>query len=882
MPKIFKFLLYLLFFILSIFSAFFAYYYFDQTKYKGKITILTNDLSAPVHIHTDEYGFVHIKANTRKDAFFAIGVAHARDRLFAIDVFRRVACGRLSEIIGEKGLEIDKITRAVGFGRIAENDVKQLKLIKDYQEVNEVYDIYCKGINYWANTHFLPVEYYLLNAKFENWTQVDSYAYFRFMDWAMSGDHEVEILNHVINDILGKDTFELYYKSLMYDYPYYNETYVSKEFLQKKNLITKNEIPLNLDNFIQNLKIPEIKYKVSSIEQSNISKGYEEISNGHASNSWLIHGNYTKSGKPLFSNDPHMKNRIPIVNYIMKIYIGDEEKIRKGEQEIIVGSIPAGIPFLVIGNNNNIAFGFTIDYRDKADYVEELLDNENITKAKYYFVDGKKYELKTVVEYIKVKGKTDIKHEIKFTRNGPIIDFSPKSWNIIGFNFRYNSTQKNISNALSFNFHIFRKVFRQDFLYQRMFSKKPEDFIKYLEFYMGPPFSLSWATVSGDIGYTPISHFPIRQNLTQIFAHGYNSSEYDVNKIKFIPRNETPILVNPEKGFFVTANSHPFPDTYKYFSTTYEIPWRTHRINELISEIIKKKKFSVADSISVLSDVHDSFCELMLPDLLKTLNKYISPNLYSYRYLELLKTFDCNMSRKSRGATVYQMFIYKLIQHLLLKNETNGVVNGFNNEDEVNPLIRKHSFELLLYKIVHQTANGEKNKFYKNCQFFQKNHNCEEYIIDVFHRLYDYLKKYDYIEEITNKKGEKEESVKKWGDISKQYYPHALNKVKILDKIFSRTILTEGDKNTINVACSSYSNELNEPFVSVHAAEIKYLNDLSDITRPYLCMSSGNSGNILSKYYSNLLERCENNQLIKIKDHDFKDESDELTIIPIK
>lgn len=231
---------------------------------------------------------------------------------------------------------------------------------------------------------------------------------------------------------------------------------------------------------------------------------------------------------------------------------------------------------------------------------------------------------------------------------------------------------------------------------------------------------------------------------------------------------------------------------------------------------------------------------------------------------------------------MYQMLIYKLIQHLLLKNETNGVFNGFNNEDEVNPLIRKHSFELLLYKIVHQTANGEKNKFYKNCQFFQKNHNCEEYIIDVFHRLYDYLKKYDYIEEITNKKGEKEESVKKWGDISKQYYPHALNKVKILDKIFSRTILTEGDKNTINVACSSYSNELNEPFVSVHAAEIKYLNDLSDITRPYLCMSSGNSGNILSKYYSNLLERCENNQLIKIKDHDFKDESDELTIIPIK
>ena len=403
MSKIKQFFFYLLLIIFSIISAILVFYYLDQTKYKGKITLLTKDLSAPIHIHTDENGFVHIKANTRKDAFFAIGVAHARDRLFAIDTFRRLARGKLSEIFGEKTLEIDKISRTIGFGRIAENDVKQLKLRKDYQELDEVYEIYCKGLNYWANTHYLPIEYYILRAKFENWTQIDSYAYFRLMDWSLSGDNEMEIINHLINDILGKNAFELYYKTIIYDYPYYNETYISKEYLKKHNLTTKNEIPINLDNFIQNLKIPEIKYKVSSIKQSNIQKGFEEINNGHASNSWLVHGNYTKSGKPIISNDPHMKNQIPIVNYIMKIYIGNEEQIKKGEQEILVGSIPAGIPFLIIGNNKNIAFGFTTDYRDRGDYVEELLDNENITKAKFYFVDGKKYELKKIIENIKIK-----------------------------------------------------------------------------------------------------------------------------------------------------------------------------------------------------------------------------------------------------------------------------------------------------------------------------------------------------------------------------------------------------------------------------------------------------------------------------------------------
>ena len=383
----------------------FAFYYFDQVKYTGKLTISSKDLSAPIHIHTDENGFVHIKANTRKDAFFGIGVAHARDRLFAMDTLRRVSRGKLSEIFGERMLEIDKISRTIGFGRAAENDIKELSKLKEYKEINEIFDIYCKGINYWANTHYLPIEYYLLRAKFENWTAVDSYAFFRFMDWSMSGDHEIELISHLVHDILGKSAFDLFYKTVTYDYPYFNETYISKEFLIKNNLTTKNGIPLNLDDKIENMKVPDIKYKVSQIEQSNISKGYDDIVNGHASNSWLVHGNYTKSGKPIFSNDPHMKNGIPIVNYIIKLYIGTEEQFRKGEEEIIVGSLPIGVPFLVIGNNKHIAFGFTTDYRDKGDFVEELLDDENITNAKYYFIDGKKYELKKIVENIKVKGK---------------------------------------------------------------------------------------------------------------------------------------------------------------------------------------------------------------------------------------------------------------------------------------------------------------------------------------------------------------------------------------------------------------------------------------------------------------------------------------------
>jgi penicillin amidase len=159
MSKISQFFLYLLLIILSIFSAIFAFYYFEQNAYKGKLIISTDDLSGPIHIHTDENGFVHIKANNRKDAFFAIGVAHARDRLFAMDTFRRLSRGKLSELFGDRVLEVDKISRTIGFGRAAENDVRELKKMKEYHEINEIFDLYYKGINYWANTHYLPIEY---------------------------------------------------------------------------------------------------------------------------------------------------------------------------------------------------------------------------------------------------------------------------------------------------------------------------------------------------------------------------------------------------------------------------------------------------------------------------------------------------------------------------------------------------------------------------------------------------------------------------------------------------------------------------------------------------------------------------------------------------
>jgi penicillin amidase len=121
-------------------------------------------------------------------------------------------------------------------------------------------------------------------------------------------------------------------------------------------------------------------------------------------------------------------------------------------------------------------------------------------------------------------------------------------------------------------------------------------------------------------------------------------------------------------------------------------------------------------------------------------------------------------------------------------------------------------------------------------------------------------------------------NIKKWSDIHFHYYSHQFQSIPLLKQIFTRSVSTDGNRNTIKVSKTKYS--MDNPFTSVHSANMKYINDLSDITRPYICLDTGNSGNVFSKYYDNLMHECERNELTKIIDYDFKDESKDLIIKP--
>lgn len=829
------------------------YYRTTQNNYIGTIKVSSPYLVNEATIQMDQYGFTHIRAQNRMDAMFTIGVAHARDRLWQMEFMRRLATGTLSEILGEKTLPIDKISRDIGFRRAAENDVLTATLDRNHRTINGMLSRYVEGINWYANSYKLPIEFYLLNINWKNWTVVDSLSCVRLFSFSMTLDHPNELLNTLVHDILGQEYYDILYKSTIFEGPFSNITTLTKEEITMMGLNATK--PVNIKGNFNYKAAPEIKVKHSSIRESPIE--YEK-NEEHASNSWVVHGNYTKSGKPLFSNDPHLTNEVPNTHYIIKLYITDTN-------EVITGSFPAISPFMIIGSNKHHAYGLTTDNRDVSDFVEERLDNPDIDKAKYYYVDNEKKRIEEIYETIKIKGKDPIDYEVKKTRNGPLIRTFIKEFCNSGLDYTFKpSDSSDGPNAISLNIFSFHKPLDLYFFYNIMFGTKKEDFLPHLSTYEGPSFAFSWANINGEIGYTPIGHFANKINPTQVFAKGY-SSEYK-GYYDMIPRNETPVYTNPKKGFIATANNYPFPSNYKYFSTHYSYHTREKRITDLLNKKLKSgKKYSIEDAIEILSDTKDLTCDYFKPTLVKILESKADKFTEKERNnLELLKKFDCDFNKNSEGATFFAVFEYKLMQYIVLKNPRIEV--GFKNKEDVRGLFTVHSMFFMLYNILTKSEN----KNLPTCSYFEKGHNCDDFVVDVFKRMDKFLEELKFIDGKTKK-------IKKWSEVHFHYYNHQFAKNNILKKIFSRSVSTNGNRNTVKVAKTKYS--MDNPFTSTHSANLKYINDLSDITRPYLCLDTGNSGNILSKFYDNLMVQCEENKLIKIEDVDF-DKSKSLNLVP--
>lgn len=353
--------------VLVICAAGFVWLMSSLPRIEGRVPV--KGLELPASVARDPSGVPHVTARSVRDAYFAMGWVHAQDRLWQMEVQRRVGAGRLAEVVGEAGLSSDRFMRTLGIYRLAQAEFEGLD-----RPTRDALTAYAEGVNAWLRDywHRLPPEFLALGVRPEPWTPADSLVWGRLMALQLANDWRDELLRAKLAGRL--DPRRL--RDLWPDLP--------------------AESPVTL----------------GAAGADSLLAAIPETALPHlASNVWAVGGSRTASGKPLLANDPHLGFRAPILWYLMSV---------EAPGLTLTGAMVPGVPFHLIGHNGRVAWGITSSYADTVDlFLEKPLDADT-----YQGPDGP-LPFERRQEVIKVKGKPDVVLTVRATRHGPVISDLP-------------------------------------------------------------------------------------------------------------------------------------------------------------------------------------------------------------------------------------------------------------------------------------------------------------------------------------------------------------------------------------------------------------------------------------------------------------------------
>src|SRR5437660_3474710 len=336
--------------------------------------IVVRGLSGEVRIGRDADGVPLIAAGSDEDAAFGLGFAHAQDRLFQMELQRRYGAGRLGEIFGSQALAVDRQMRVLGLYRLAEAELPLLS-----SAVRRGFEAYAAGVNAFlaARRGALPPEFLLLWFRPEPWRAADSLVWGKLMDLELAGNYRGELLRARLARTLSPDDLAFLYP----EYPKDAPTTLAE--------LTRLYRQLPLDRLYAAL--PAI------------------VGLHHASNNWVVDGAHSDSGKPVLANDPHLGFAAPGFWYLARL------KTPQGE---IAGGTVAGVPLVLVGHNERIAWGFTTTGGDVEDLFIERIDPAN--PGRYLTPDGSAAFI-TREEIIEVRGAAPVRLTVRATRHGPVL-----------------------------------------------------------------------------------------------------------------------------------------------------------------------------------------------------------------------------------------------------------------------------------------------------------------------------------------------------------------------------------------------------------------------------------------------------------------------------
>ena len=601
MRSLFRVLLVLLcIFVVVVSAVFWRYVYRPLPQLDGNIPL--PGLQKDVIVERDHWGVPHIRASSVEDMVEAQGYVLAQDRLWQMDLLRRVGRGQLSEILGPATIKIDKQFRVLGFGRAAEHDLG----LAD-PTTRAVFEAYARGINRFIEEHSneLPIEFALLKYKPTPWLPTDSLVISGYMYETLTDTWEEEIDRAKVTEKVGADRArELFTAEAAMDHFVVGDPSVSNDGSQRSRLDPDDEDDDDDDmepdgvlkanaagptNIPQMEHAPDLTTALGNSVAGYIRDSQEAIRHSLGSNNWVVSGDHTATGKPLLANDTHLELSIPPIWY--EVHITAPGWNAKGL------TIP-GAPLMVIGHNDHIAWGFT---NNGADVQDLYIETFNPANAEEYSVNKKWVKAQTIDEVIKVKNQADEHLPLIITRHGPIV----RRENGKAYALRWTATEPggliNVYNWLgkAQNWDEFRSIIKKVW---------------------GPAQNAVYADTQGNIGYVMSARVPIRKK-----GHGEVPVPGDTDDYEwtgYISFDQLPQALNPDSGLIATANARVVGPAYKpYLTDRWEEPYRTARIYDLLRD---KHDLRPSDMLRVETDTY-SFPHVFLADQLVAAAKVVTP-----------------------------------------------------------------------------------------------------------------------------------------------------------------------------------------------------------------------------------------------------------------
>ncbi|MFB4279395.1 MULTISPECIES: penicillin acylase family protein [unclassified Nonomuraea] len=578
-------------------------------------------LTGSVEIYRDKSGIPHIYADSSADLFMAQGFVHAQDRFYEMDFRRHTTAGRLSELFGKATLDNDKALRTMGWRRVAEQELPELaKQTQDYLNA------YAKGVNAWLsanpNASDRSLEYSVLKLQGgggtpEKWTAVDSLAWLKAMAWDLRSNVEDEIDRALALTKLPRERVEQLYPGYPFDrhLPIVNEGTLDQGRFNQR---AEPRLPAN--------QVLAQAAKTLAAVPSTMSTADRD---GVGSNSWVISGEYTAGGKPLLANDPHLSAQMPSVWYQAGLHC---RKVTEECPYDVTGFTFSGVPGVIIGHTDKIAWGFTNLGPDVADLFLEQVEGDT------YLYRGERIPLETRQEQIKVAGGAPVTITVKSTRHGPLVN------EVIG-----SVRPSGEANAVALQWTALTPGRTADAIFALNRAGDWGEFKAAAALFEVPSQNLIYADTSGKIGYQAPGRIPVRVNGDGTFPVPGWTGEYDWRTAP-IPYDQLPSVEDPADGFIVTANNAVIdPNRYRPLLTKdWSYGYRSERIRTLVKEAIKKGPIDAAAMSRIQQDTYNGFAETLVPALMRV--DLAGP---AGQARQLLKTWDRRQDLGSAAAAYF-------------------------------------------------------------------------------------------------------------------------------------------------------------------------------------------------------------------------------------